>query len=407
MAIKAKWTFMVYMAGDNNLSDAGETDLAEMRKIGSTSEVNIIAQFDNAGNQGTRRFHVQRKGVKEKKWKLPETDSGDPKVLIKFVKWAVKEFPAERFALILWNHGGGWEPSELDKIARKAKTRSFSVREAAVRSASPLKKLLFRTSVAKIFTAGTAQERAILCDDGSGHSLDTLELGNVLLETKNTIGRPLDLLGMDACLMSNLEVAYQVRNFVRYIVASEESEPGDGWPYDLILRTLTTQPDIQPESLATEIVSDYIKSYENSSETVTQSAFDLSRMDEVVKPLDQLAASIIQALPQASNDLWQAQRKTARFYSNTLWDLAQFCGELGTATSEGSIRQAAAAARKSLEAARDRFIIAESHRGESVKNCGGLSIYIPAMATMSPYYADLAFAKEHQWFEMLTKWGGA
>ena len=37
---RAKWTFMLYMAGDNNLSSAGDADLAELRQVGSTPDVN-------------------------------------------------------------------------------------------------------------------------------------------------------------------------------------------------------------------------------------------------------------------------------------------------------------------------------------------------------------------------------
>ena len=43
---KKSWTFMVYMAGDNNLDPEGVQDLQEMKKVGSTAEVNVIAQFD-------------------------------------------------------------------------------------------------------------------------------------------------------------------------------------------------------------------------------------------------------------------------------------------------------------------------------------------------------------------------
>ena len=53
MSPSAKWTFMVYMAGDNNLSSAGDVDLTEMRRVGSTADVNLLVEFDNAGNRGT------------------------------------------------------------------------------------------------------------------------------------------------------------------------------------------------------------------------------------------------------------------------------------------------------------------------------------------------------------------
>ena len=63
---KAKWTFMVYLAGDNNLSTAGEKDLGEMRTVGSTDDVNIITEFDRIGAyHETKRYHIQRDGQGE------------------------------------------------------------------------------------------------------------------------------------------------------------------------------------------------------------------------------------------------------------------------------------------------------------------------------------------------------
>ena len=112
MAVKvAAWTFMVYLAGDNNLAAAGEADLGEMRKVGSSDDVNVVAQFDNAASGGSKRFHLQKGGAGESVQDLGPTDSGDPGVLLDFVDWAVGKFPAQQYALVLWNHGGGWAPA--------------------------------------------------------------------------------------------------------------------------------------------------------------------------------------------------------------------------------------------------------------------------------------------------------
>jgi len=230
MKHEAKWTFMVYMAGDNNLSDAGELDLQEMMKVGSNPDINVVVEFDNAGELGTNRYLIQKDSEIVPVESLGETDSGDPEVLNDFVSWAYDMYPAGRYALILWNHGGGWEPMEMDKIARSMQARSYNSREAGSLLASQMKKALFSTSVQKILSQSSSYERAICTDDGSGHSLDTIELGKVLSKTKDTLGKSLDILGMDACLMSNLEVAYQAAPYVNYIIASEEEEPNEGWP---------------------------------------------------------------------------------------------------------------------------------------------------------------------------------
>ena len=404
---KAKWTFMVYLAGDNNLSTAGDQDLTEMRAVGSTAEVNILVEFDNEGDRGTNRYHIQQEGVDDQVQALGETDSGDPKTLLNFVAWAAEEYPAERYALILWNHGGGWEPSEIDRIAKTVKATDYNTREASERSATPLGRALFRTTLETIFNIPAIIERAICTDDGSGHSLDTIELGKVLGKTMEILDQPLDLLGMDACLMSNLEVAYQIRPYAQYMVASEESEPNDGWPYTSVLRELVTDPDQSTADLAAHIVGVYIHSYLERGYTgpITQSAFDLIQIDKVVERLNALANAITDNLPSGAMEIWNAQRKSAHFWHNTLWDIAHFCEVLAEGTANQGIREACEAVREILSAGQGKFVLAEAHNGTKVEHCGGVTIYlIPPLMNISRFYGDLAYAKDQSWLNMLHEY---
>src|SRR5437016_10159834 len=98
MTPTAKWTFMVYLAGDNSLSDASDTDLAEMRTVGSNPDINVVAQVDQAGGRGAKRFRVLRGGANEDPQDLGQIDSGDPGILLDFVDWALATYPAERYA---------------------------------------------------------------------------------------------------------------------------------------------------------------------------------------------------------------------------------------------------------------------------------------------------------------------
>jgi len=62
-------------------------------------------------------------------------------------------------------------------------------------------------------------------------------------------------------MMSIAEVAYQVKDFAMFMVGSEESEPLDGWPYDVVMNQITANPDIKPGDLSISIVKKYIESY--------------------------------------------------------------------------------------------------------------------------------------------------
>lgn len=395
---------MVYMAGDNNLSTAGDADLKEMRQVGSNDRVNVLVEFDNAGNQGTRRICVTKDGIGEAVESLGETDSGSPEVLSNFISWAAENYPANRYALILWNHGGGWEPTEVDRIARSVDSPGYNGRELAERSSSPLGRVLFRSSLQEIFSLSGPTERAICSDDGSGHSLDTIELGKVIATGAETIGQPFDLLGMDACLMSNLEVAYQLRDHVRYLVASEENEPGEGWPYESILGRLAADPAMATADLASGIVADYIGWY-REGEIVTQTAMDLSRLPTMTGPLDEFAGQLTIVMQDVYKDIWKAQRKATRFWHNTLWDLGHFCREFGQTSQVAGLGEAASSVWAALEPGDERFLVAEAHRGDKVQQCRGVTIYlVPPITEISRYYRELDFSRNHAWTAMLESY---
>ena len=106
MPNQKKWTVMVYLAGDNSLDSAGTVDLNEMKRVGTTNDINVVAQFDSATGHITRRFCL-RKGTSLKADQvasLGKTDTGDPKFLNDFIAWAVKNYPADHYLLVLWNH---------------------------------------------------------------------------------------------------------------------------------------------------------------------------------------------------------------------------------------------------------------------------------------------------------------
>ena len=84
---------------------------------------------------------------------------------------------------------------------------------------------------------------------------------------------------MDACLMANLEVAYQVRKSVSYLVASEELVPGESWPYDVIFGELRANPNRSARDLAASSVQHYFGYYADHPQAVgdvTKVALDLS-----------------------------------------------------------------------------------------------------------------------------------
>jgi hypothetical protein len=291
-------------------------------------------------------------------------------------------------------------------------TADYSKAEGTERKSSSLGRAFFRTTWEKILSLESVRDRAICSDDGSGHSLDTIELGGVLEQAVEALGQPLDLLGMDACLMSNLEVAYQARPFVRYVVASEENEPNNGWPYHRVLRYLVDNPDAETADLAKHIVQAYVDSYTEIgySGDVTQSALDLSEVEVLAEPLDALSDALVPRMADAKREIGEALYKTsARFWRGTLWDIAHFCQELAAETEDEGTHQASLAVKAALQPKSSTFVIAEAHHGQKVGQCGGTTVYLPPriLHKVSRYYGELDFAQAHRWLAMLESYHAA
>ena len=133
---------------------------------------------------------------------------------------------------------------------------------------------------------------------------------------------------MDACLMANVEVAYELRKSVNYLVASEELVPGHSWPYTDIFGALRAKPTMGGAEFAKLIVDRYVTFYTANPPAggdVTKIALDLSRIDEVVSAINQLAETLRVDMSKVGEALWQAQRGTG-------------CGKDGMTTPAQQIR---------------------------------------------------------------------
>lgn len=397
---------MVYLAGDNSLSPNAFVDIDELRHVGSTAAVNLVVMHDSLYEAPTR-YRVEQGGAGEQPESLPELDSGDGQTLVDFVGWASERWPAHRYALILWSHGNGWDQAELAQIARAASPPDFDVAETTDRGASLLRRAFFRSTLRRIAELPTRSQRAVCVDDGSGHSLDTVELGRAMAQIAATLGRPLDLLGMDACLMANLEVVYELRSSVRALVASEAPETDSGWPYQAVASLFNAAPASEPVALAGAIVRAFGEAADlkRDKRASTLVALDLSQVDGLATQTDTLADALLAGIPATRQTLWAAHAKTARFWGDTLADLGQLCERLKT-KADAQVNAAAAALRQRL--APGGAITAAFARGKDVAGVGGLSIYlpIPRKTLISKFYAETAFARERRWAALLEAYAG-
>jgi hypothetical protein len=375
---------MVYMAGDNNLDGAALRDIAEMAKAGSTKDVHILVQLDRIEDQKTRRFRITPGGGFKKDCieTFSETNTGDPQVLYSFCQWALEDYPADRYALILWNHGSGWWEDAKGRSAGSADRR--------------LRQPLFRHTFPQA-------HRSICYDDTSGgDALDNRELRVVLAGICALLGRKIDLLGMDACLMNMVEVAYQLRDSVQVIVGSEIEEPFDGWPYAEILSRLAARPRQDAAAFARWIVKSYLASYKGKGETVTQSALDLCRTADVVTKIGALSGPLLAALETDTKPIAAARSNSPRFYDDNYIDL--LCYAKNLRRKAGPDLQAKAEALIAvLKPGKGRLILSQGKIGREVRGTGGLTIYFPG-DRINPAYRALDFCADCRWLAFLERY---
>ena len=359
---KKDWTIMVYLDGDNNLEGNAIGDFNEMEVVGSGKGFDILVQIDripegdssNGDWAGTRRYHVKKDSDTSRisstlVSKLGELNMGDPVTLENFIKWGIKKFPSSRYAVIIWDHGSGWKKKSVKAV------------------------------------------KGVAVDDTDGSDyLTNAELESALSNALAATGvASIDLIGFDACLMQMTEVAYYLGDYADVMVGSEETEPVDGWTYDVWLADLALDPLMDGSSLGEKIVQAY---HDDSSSNSTLSAVDLSFGNSLATSVDAFAGSLISNYGTYSTEIDNARIKSLSFNDPEYIDLYHFAERILASAVPASLQTAAQGVMDSV----DDAVIKNLVQAPDYLNAHGLSIYYPVGGYVSGY-DSLAFAQDTQW----------
>ena len=193
-------TLMVYLAGDNTLSSAMQKNINDMMVAWKKSyNANIVIYFDGRGST-PELYTFQFKGKEVEKQVLKtyeEMDSADPEVLKEVLNEMQELYPSDSYGLILGSHASGWLPPNLGRsrylYQEPRLTRSFG-------------------------------------DDG-GNLMDTRDMAKAIPFNKEN----LEFILFDACMMSSIEVLYDLRDKAKYVIASPAELPAPGFPYARVM----------------------------------------------------------------------------------------------------------------------------------------------------------------------------
>lgn len=222
-------------------------------------------------------------------------DSGDPKTLVKCCSWAMQNYPAEHYAVVLWNHGTGVIDPTSGRIINASELFTFN---------PIINKLELDRSIGFLDFVNneTQDQRGICWDDSTGNYLNNQKLEAALQEicATNLEGKKITILGFDACLMSMLEVANLVKKYAHILVSSQEVELGTGWNYQQVFQIFEQEtPD--PATFARHIVNAYNKTYIKITDDFTLSALNLDKLDHLEANVTQVSQLLIDCLKKQRN----------------------------------------------------------------------------------------------------------
>lgn len=349
------WTVAVFLNADNNLDPFGVEDQEEMARVGSSDFLNIVSMIDRERGPAQINY-IEKNNIKKIK-DLGEVDMGDYHQLVNFAKFVKENYPAKKYCFTIWNHGSGWKNKNVNSIFR-----------------------------------------GISYDDSSNNHITNAQLGTAMAEISKVLGQKVDILNMDACLMQMVEVGHAVKDNVRFMIASEELEPGKGAPYDDILKGVKN--GMTPQAYAINWVNAFSKSYMGGSQghdESTQSAVDMSKFTALVDSLNGMAKTLMSG--KYSRDVKAVLNNVQKFDFPENIDLVHFTELLkAQLPSDEAVKTACD---KVLAAAKDAIIICKN-TGYSTKNAKGIAIYLPGYFTVEPKYLTLSFAKETLWDDMIA-----
>jgi len=413
---KKEWTLMIYISADNDLRNFAIRNIKQMAKIGSNKYINILVHLDIklAGNKkATRRYYIKQNQILHLNAEDPHSqrmDSGNPETLISFCRWGTRNFPANHYGLILWDHGTGALDPNRGRIIKLSDLFKFNplINKVEVDRSIGFFDLLNATQM---------ENRGICWDDTTGNYLTGQNLDYALKKIKAEIGKDLDFVGFDACLMQMIEVANTVKKYSNIMIGSQEVILGTGWNYVEVLRPFQ-KGSLSAEDFSKHIVSSYKKAYEKITNDFTLSALRLEYIDLLEKNIDNVSKLLIACLKRQVSRSVKKAISTSRskilcthfdepsfidlhhFYLNLLATLKHF--KLKNKTEETTYKK-----ELSKELIEGCGLIEElslaNVSGKNLSQAKGISIYFPPRRIYYSY-RDLDFCKSNNWILLLTQY---
>ena len=194
----ASRTVIIYISGDNDLSNFALDDLEEMTEASKLidSKNHLVVFFDNASTREMPYIAELKNGevVKDTGLRFSEDFyASDPEKMREILTYIMQRYPAKSYGIDLWGHGSGWFITADSIATAKSPSRAYGVDNG---------KWINIPSLAKVFSQ---------------------------------LPQPFLFVMGDCCFFQCVETAYEMKDCTRYIIGSPSEVPGDGAAYREVL----------------------------------------------------------------------------------------------------------------------------------------------------------------------------
>ncbi len=281
------WVVYWYICGTDLETQYGAAtaDIEEMLDANLPPNVRVIIQTggslqwqnDVMKDRAIGRYLYNSEGLQELEV-IPDGDMGDKNTLKNFLQYGRDNFPADHQVFVFWNHGGG-------------------------------------------------SAAGVCIDERTGNSLSLNNIQEAFADVYGTSPEnpPFELIGFDACLMGTYDTANMLYGISRYMTASEEIEPGNGWDYAGWLGALANNPAMGGDGLGQAICDSYMAGCREygTEEAATMSVIDLSKIPALRAAYEAFGAEALQEArsnPQAFFSAFGRQAQQAENYGGNTRD---------------------------------------------------------------------------------------
>jgi hypothetical protein len=301
-AAEAAYRVMVYLACDNDLHQSCDVLLNELEAaVAANSNLHVVALYDGGEIDDSAYYEIQgddnlilranyTDGVN--RFPLGEVDTAAPATLVRFAAWAQSRYPGQYKLLSLVGHGGGWAPALHPGQPRGSRRKS---------SPAAVGGMLW-------------DDHPTSATDAPATTMATRSMAEALQYV--TDAYQLDVLYLDACLMSTVEVLFELSPYAAYIVA-HENQTWATHPYAAYLEGVTADTD--PQVFARQIATAYRASLQQAGHPAQVSVLDVAGVGLLNLHLGDFTEALSDTLPASRAALTEVVSNTARVDENSDW----------------------------------------------------------------------------------------